>query len=114
MESANNQSIYKLTGAKIAHLRGQKKMSQLDLAGQLGMSRASVVNIEKGRQHPSLHLLWQLAIALDVALPDLLPKPAELAAEALTGHLNFIRAAGSSESANKLTDFINLHLGAKP
>ncbi len=37
------------------------------------MSRTSVVNIEKGRQHTSLHVLWQIAERLDVEAASLLP-----------------------------------------
>lgn len=37
------------------------------------MSRTSMVNIEKGRQHTSLHVLWEIAERLDVEAKSLLP-----------------------------------------
>jgi len=43
----------------------------------LGMSRVSMVNIEAGRQHPPVHVLWDIAQELDVELASLLPSRAE-------------------------------------
>ncbi len=45
-------------------------MSQAKLAKRIDMSRTSIVNIEAGRQHPSLHVLWAIAeeLGTDVAL----------------------------------------------
>ncbi len=53
-------------------------MSQAALAKQLGKSRASVVNIEAGRQHAPLSLLWNIATQLEVELASLIPSAAEL------------------------------------
>ncbi|MGI4791105.1 MAG: helix-turn-helix domain-containing protein [Janthinobacterium lividum] len=53
-------------------------LSQDKLAHLLGISRASVVNIEAGRQHAPLHLLWQIADVLDVDVIKLIPQPDEL------------------------------------
>lgn len=53
-------------------------MSQAALAKQLGKSRASVVNIEAGRQHAPLSLLWNIAAKLEVELTSLIPSAAEL------------------------------------
>lgn len=41
------------------------------------MSRVSIVNIEAGRQHPPVHVLWDIAQELDVELTFLLPGRAE-------------------------------------
>lgn len=54
-------------------------MSQDLLAQHLGISRASMVNIEAGRQRAPLHLLWQIAEVLHCKLTELIPTPDEVA-----------------------------------
>ena len=109
MKVSHYQDIYEVVGEKISTTRHEKKMSQIDLAAKIGMSRASIVNIEKGRQHPPLHLLWQLADALDVDLLDLLPSRAEIAGSYAVNLLKMVDIAGSELGATKLTEFINIH-----
>ncbi|GAB3923500.1 helix-turn-helix domain-containing protein [Larkinella terrae] len=109
MEATHYQEIYQVVGSKISEIRREKKMSQLDLAAIVGLSRASIVNIEKGRQHPPLHLVWQLSDALDVDLFDLLPTKYEMMGRPVSNLLNKVDVAGSKESANKLAEFINIH-----
>ena len=53
--------LYRLLGERIQRARFENRKSQRVLAEELGMSRTSMVNIEKGRQHTSLHVLWQIA-----------------------------------------------------
>src|SRR4051794_30449505 len=48
-------------------------MTQEALGRLIGLSRASVVNIEKGRQHVALHQLYAIADALGVQPDVLLP-----------------------------------------
>ena len=69
----NEQSfLYQSVGNQIRLLRKKSGFSQAELADALGLSRASVVNIEKGRQHPSLHLLIDLSRIFNVAITDFL------------------------------------------
>jgi len=68
--------IYRFVGDNIKHYRSLSKMTQDELALRIGLSRASVVNIEKARQLPSLHLLIEIAESLGVGLHDLIPKQA--------------------------------------
>lgn len=53
--------------------------TQLQLAGQVGLSRESIANIEGGRQQVLLHHALDIARALGVTLaelaPDTLPSP---------------------------------------
>lgn len=58
--------------ARVGHV---PKLSQRELAGKIGLSRASVVNIEKGRHRVQIHVLYDLARALDAQLAELLPQP---------------------------------------
>src|SRR5438045_4037168 len=71
--------LYQLVGDKIRKAREgcSPHRSQSKLAKDLGRSRTSIVNIEAGRQHASLHVLWQIADKLDIDLSTLLPTRGE-------------------------------------
>lgn len=66
-----------------ARQRTVPRLSQQSLAMSLGISRASVVNIEAGRQRPPLHVIWQIAEALSVDAASLIPRAEEFMAPAL-------------------------------
>jgi transcriptional regulator with XRE-family HTH domain len=77
---ADNETLYRAIGKKIRERRqsSSQKFSQAKLAKHLGISRASMVNIEAGRQHAPIDLLWRIAEALEVELIMLIPQRAEL------------------------------------
>ena len=61
-------------GKAVAQRREELELTQSVLAGLVGMSRASIANIEKGRQNVLLHHLYDLAAALEMSkVGDLLP-----------------------------------------
>lgn len=62
--------FYSKIGENIKAAREKKSMKQHVLAEMLGLSRASVVNIEKGRQHVTMHTLWQIASLLNTNFSD--------------------------------------------
>lgn len=70
----NPESIYRHIGAVIR--RGRKRfkprLTQELLAQRVGISRASLANIETGRQSVLVHQLYALAAALDLAPTDFL------------------------------------------
>ena len=53
---------------KLKILRVQKDYTQDDLAQKAGLSRASVVQIERGQQMPSLETAIKIAKALDTTV----------------------------------------------
>jgi DNA-binding XRE family transcriptional regulator len=65
-------NFYSIIGNNIRAIRETKLVKQSTLAEMLNLSRASIVNIEKGRQHPSLHLLVEIARSLDTEFEKLL------------------------------------------
>lgn len=71
------EPIYEQIGGIIRSLRRRADQPQEALAGQLGISRATLANIETGRQRVLIHQLYAIAQALRVDLMDLLPQPAE-------------------------------------
>lgn len=48
-------------------------MTQEDLALKVSLTRTSIINIEKGRQQLLVHTLVDIARALSVSVPELLP-----------------------------------------
>lgn len=65
-------AFYAEFGARIRAARGTR-LSQTQLARQVGMSRGSIANIETGRQHVPLHMILVFARELGVDPTTLLP-----------------------------------------
>ena len=71
--------IYKELGNRLRRARKSAALTQQALADRIGLSRTSVTNIESGRQHVSLHMLFALANAVGVSPSDLLPEKESVA-----------------------------------
>lgn len=80
MGMPEHERLYRILGGRIRQRRKELEWTQSALAEKAGISRASVVNIEKGRQHPPLHLLFDLAVHLGIEVIALIPTQRELAA----------------------------------
>ena len=67
------ESFYLVLGTRVRAIRQQKGLTQEQLGSRLTptMTRASVANIETGKQRVLAHTLVQLASALSVPLDDL-------------------------------------------
>lgn len=79
LHSMNNMIIdefYKKIGLKIrsARVSANNKLSQKELGRLLGMSRTSVVNIEQGKHHIQIHILYKVAQILNCDVKELLPE----------------------------------------
>jgi transcriptional regulator with XRE-family HTH domain len=57
-----------LLGKRIKQLRKLRRLSQEDLAEKAGISAQYVSNIERGKENPTLDLLFGLADSLKVSL----------------------------------------------
>lgn len=110
-----SDALYKLLGERIraARERNAGRLSQANLAKQLGVSRASIVNIEAGRQHAPLGLLWEIAQALDTELALLIPQRTELENAATDTVLNDamlkqikMKAGGDASMERDLASFV--------
>lgn len=73
-------ALYKRIGSTIKVMRRALGLTQQQLANQLGISRASLANIETGRQRILVHQLYELADQLSVNVSDLLPESSEVEA----------------------------------
>lgn len=69
----NVEPLYKKIGERVRIRRKQLGMSQVRLASELDLSRASLANLETGRQRLLVHQLFRLAEVLDLKVTDLLP-----------------------------------------
>lgn len=58
--------LNKLTAAKIENARKAKNLTQEELGKLIGLSRASIVNIESGRVSLTLPNLYKMSFALEV------------------------------------------------
>lgn len=68
-----SEELYVALGKNIRHYRDAAKMTQAELARELDLTRASIANIEVGRQRILLHHVFILAHALHVSVDDLVP-----------------------------------------
>jgi putative transcriptional regulator len=55
---------------RINVLRAERKMTQKDLAEKVGVSRQTIISIEKGNYTPSLILAFEIANAFGVDIND--------------------------------------------
>ena len=63
----DEMEIYRQLGQNVARLRNEQGRTQAEIAAQIGLTRASLANIETGRQKVLMHHLFRLANALHCA-----------------------------------------------
>jgi transcriptional regulator with XRE-family HTH domain len=66
-------SFYAAVGKKVRTARSEVGLSQTALADRIGFKRASIANLEAGRQRIALHLFVLIAQALGMEPASLLP-----------------------------------------
>ncbi|MBJ3764574.1 helix-turn-helix transcriptional regulator [Maribius pontilimi] len=64
--------IRKTFGCNLKHYRSKLDMSQAELAVKMGVDRAHVSSMERGKQNVTIVTLWHAALAVDVAPAALL------------------------------------------
>lgn len=95
--------IYKLFGQRLGAARISRDMTQAQLGKLIGLSRASVANIEAGRQRILLHQLIFMAGALKLRSPSELI-PANLALGNVIGPSSEVHVSGSKVSLAQRLD----------
>ena len=65
--------LYRLIGAAIKKSRKDRDLTQEGLSDRVGISRASLANIETGRQRLLVHQLYRIAEHLGLEISALLP-----------------------------------------
>lgn len=102
--------LYKIVGGKIREQRDADGVSQTKLGDEVNLLRTSISNIEAGRQRPPLHLLYQLCIALDLELSDVLPSKDEIRVKNL---VSIKTVNGVREVPPKAAEMLNKMLKTK-
>ncbi len=69
----DKRELQKEFGRLLAAQRKRVALSQTEFGKLVGLSRASITNLERGRQAVQLHQLYLFASVLEISLLDLLP-----------------------------------------
>jgi len=107
MTEQEKNTLYIAIGLKIKEIRQKKDMSQEIFARLLNLTRASIANIEQGRQRVTLHLIYDICKITDVNITDILPviqKEEELLP--MWKKKIEIAVKGDVTQTQKLTDFL--------
>ena len=98
--------FYTELGNSIKKFRLISGVKQEYLAYLLNLSRASIVNIEKGRQRPSIHLLLEISKILNVEVISFLPQVKKNLESIDDFKKQISDIVGTKETKDKLFDFI--------
>lgn len=60
--------LYREICSKIRGVRMEMNLTQEEFADNLNISRSSIVNIEKNRQRPTIHLLYDISVMCGVKM----------------------------------------------
>lgn len=100
-DSVEQADLYSVFGKRVADERLARKISQQELADLVGLSRASIANIEAGRQRVLLHQAIGLVQALKMqTISDILPLNVALAGD-LKGKAKAVKISGSTVSRHE-------------
>jgi transcriptional regulator with XRE-family HTH domain len=85
--------LYKALGERIRLQRegaagSRKKLTQAELAQEVGLERTSITNIERGNQKVPLHVLYRICDALQVPVEAVLPPLPDITAAAASPSLD--------------------------
>lgn len=75
----NEKLLYSLVGKKISQARKDSPFTQAMLAKAVGLTRASVANVERGHQKLSLYTLFEIAAILGREPTEFLPDSTQVA-----------------------------------
>lgn len=81
MNVPDARALNRAVGGRIMSQRKHARINQAELGKLVGLSRASISNIENGRQAVTIQTLWLISQALHVDLPSLIPKGLETSGE---------------------------------
>lgn len=102
-----DEEIYVAFGQQVAARRKSLGKSQKSVAEKVGLSRASIANIESGRQGVLLHQVFALADALDMQnVAEILPiKPGPRVEEEMTLPMTGVEAGsrGAAQIAKMIS-----------
>lgn len=74
MTEQEQKSLYSAIGLKIKEFRQKRELNQEAFAQLLNLTRASIVNIEQGRQRVTIHMIYDICKITNVNFTDILPE----------------------------------------
>jgi transcriptional regulator with XRE-family HTH domain len=107
--------VYRAFGNAVTARRKALALTQAQLASKVSMSRASIANIERGRQNVLLHHVYALAAALDFTkVGELLPPlPQKSVGEDLKMTLSNPKQTLSEHAEAQVADLITTALAPR-
>jgi transcriptional regulator with XRE-family HTH domain len=88
------KQLYRKVGQRIRAERRKKAMTQQELADAMCVARASIANLELGRQQLLLHTVLDIAAVLNVPPTELLPPSSPPVSEDLQAQVKAYRGRG--------------------
>lgn len=70
MLSKLNKGVIQLITNRIREIREKRGLTQIDLGDAVGVSRQTIISLEKGSYNPSLELAFKIAEVLDMTITD--------------------------------------------
>lgn len=102
MTQAEIDQVYRSVGELVRKHRKRERLTQQQLADAVSLSRTSITNLEKGRQHIPLHVLFSIAHTLHLRPEALIPAPNALEVHPEVERALFGRERGIREWATRL------------
>ena len=102
MTPTTSDAFYQEVGARIRGARTEASINQETLAVQLGLTRASIINLEKGRHRPSLFMLFEIANVLMCDFMELVPANPPQKAIAYKLNVDFSKSVSSDPLSSNL------------
>lgn len=113
VSDADLRRFYARLGGNVRSIRVSTGLSQASLAKRIGFTRASVSNLEAGRQRIALHLFVQIAQALDVdpsrLLPELSGRPDPDVLEDLQQHIVHVPESAQDFVSGAVAQLVSDH-----
>lgn len=104
--------IYRIIGAAVAARRKVLRLKQAEVAEQIGLTRASLANIESGRQKIMLHQIYKLVNALKFdSIIDLVPP--RFSFEEAIGPLKLVGSEVTDQQKAQIEQFLRRTTGGK-
>lgn len=104
--------IYRIVGAGLAARRKKLRLKQAEVADQIGLTRASLANIESGRQKLMLHQVYKLATALKVdSIMELVP--ASFSFEQASGPVRLVGSELNDVQKAQIEQFVRRKAGGE-
>src|SRR5260370_14607876 len=101
-----DMEVYRALGRAVARRRKDLALTQAEVARQIGLTRASLANIESGRQKVLLHQVYLLAAALRLDSILGLTAPSFVVSEPSEKTLDFTGSEVSPEQKAKIETLI--------